>query len=74
MTSQMKTMLSAVAVAGLIATPALAKSQIHQARISHAPLATNSTFVTVESHVVGVDPAPSIRLGILRDYQGADKD
>jgi hypothetical protein len=74
MTSRMKTMVAAVAVAGLVATPALAKSQDHQARISHTPLATNSTFVTIESHVIGVDPAPSVRLGILRDYQAADKD
>jgi hypothetical protein len=74
MTSSIQTTLSAIAVTALLATPGLAKSQHHQARISHTPVATNSTFVTVESHVVGVDPDPNVKCGILRDYPFANAD
>jgi hypothetical protein len=71
MTSPAKILLSAVAAA-LIATPALAKPQKHQAgvsqaSVSHAPIADNSTFLTVKTHVSGADFDPTVRL--IRDHQ-----
>lgn len=72
MTSLVKTALSTIVGAALLATPGLAKPQHHQARISHAPTATNSTFVTTDAHAVGVDPDPNIMYGLMRDYPFAN--
>jgi hypothetical protein len=65
MISPAKILLSAVAV--LMATPALAKPQKHQASVSHAPIADNSTFLTVKTHVFGADFDPTVRL--FQDHQ-----
>jgi len=65
MKSPAKILLSAMAAAALMA--ALAKPQKHQASVSqagvsHAPIADNSTFLTVKTHVFGADFDPTVRL------------
>jgi hypothetical protein len=72
MKSPAKILLSAVTVAALMATPALAKPQKHQASVSqaggsHAPIADNSTFLTIKTHVFGADFDPTVRL--IQDHQ-----
>ncbi len=61
-----RALLAVAAVGALCATPAMAKSQVNQlnqARVSHAPFASNSTFVTRDTHVLGFDRDPTVRYG-----------
>jgi hypothetical protein len=54
-------LVAAIAIA-LAATPALAKPQ-SQAEMSHAPVATNSTFNTAYTHGLSTSRDPADRLG-----------
>jgi hypothetical protein len=63
----MRTSLIAMAAAAFLASPALAEK--NQATLSRAPVASNSTFVTRNSHVLGVDLDLSIRLGLASDRE-----
>jgi hypothetical protein len=58
MTSTAKMLLSAIAIAAVVATPALAKPRPNQGNLSHAPIAGNSTFLTVDSHAFAFDRDP----------------
>jgi hypothetical protein len=64
MKTNLKVVLSAVALAALVAAPAVAKSRNQQS----APAQTYSNnTVYGEGHVLGTDPDPRIRSEILRD-------
>jgi len=65
MKTNLKVALSAIALAALVAAPAVAKSRTeHQA----APAQTYSNnTVYSEGHALGTDPDPRIRSEILRD-------
>ncbi len=61
-----RALLAVAASVTLCATPAMAKTQVNQlnqARVSHAPFASNSTFVTRDTHVLGFDRDPTVRYG-----------
>ena len=64
MNVNLKVALSAVALAALVAAPAVAKSRTQQ---QPAPQTYNNTTVYGEGHVLGTDPDPRIRSEILRD-------
>jgi hypothetical protein len=63
----MRTSLIAIAAAAFLASPALAEK--NQATLSRAPVASNSTFVTRNGHVLGVDLDLTIRLGFAPDRE-----
>jgi hypothetical protein len=68
MKSNLKVVLSAVALAALVAVPAVAKSRNQQS----APAQTYSNnTVYGEGHVLGTDPDPRVRSEILRDGNAA---
>lgn len=61
-----KALLAVAAAVALCATPAMAKTQVNQlnqTRVSHAPFASNSTFITRDTHVLGFDRDPTVRYG-----------
>jgi hypothetical protein len=65
MKTTLKVALSAVALAALVAAPAVAKSRTQQ-QPTQAPAYSNNTVVQ-DGQVVGVDPDSYIRHEILRD-------
>jgi hypothetical protein len=69
MNNTVKVALSAIALAALVAAPAVAKSRNQQS----APATTysNSTTVYGENHTLGTDPDPRVRSEILRDGNAA---
>jgi hypothetical protein len=69
MKTNLKVVLSAVALAALVAAPAVAKSRTQQ---QAAPAQTYShSGVTGENHNLGTDPDPRVRSEILRDGNAA---
>jgi hypothetical protein len=68
MKTNLKVVLSAVALAALVAAPAVAKSRNQQS----APAQTYSNSgVNGENHNLGTDPDPRVRSEILRDGNAA---
>jgi hypothetical protein len=64
-----KMVLTALGIATLIATPALAQKQTHKTRLS-APSAANAVTTPVissEGRLIGTDPDASIRSELARD-------
>jgi hypothetical protein len=69
MKTNLKVVLSAVALAALVAAPAVAKSRTQQ---QSAPAQTYSDQnVYGEGHNLGTDPDPRVRSEILRDGNAA---
>ena len=69
MKNTVKVALSAVALAALVAAPAVAKSRTQQ---QSAPAQTYSNQgVHAEGHNLGTDPDPRVRSEILRDGNAA---
>jgi hypothetical protein len=74
-----KTIISALAVIALLATPALAKTRKHQAVTTPgqgiyntvAPNTLASPKVEADGRVIGADPDPQIRTEMLRDFGSA---
>lgn len=73
-----KIVLSAIAVAALVATPAFAKARKHstahvpaQLYNSTAPV-TGNTVVAPDGRVIGADPDEQIRSELLRDYGNSE--
>jgi hypothetical protein len=68
MKNTVKVALSAIALAALVAAPAVAKSRTQQS----APAQTYSNQgVHAEGHNLGTDPDPRVRSEILRDGNAA---
>jgi hypothetical protein len=67
---KMKKLLTAVAFAALVATPALAKTHHMTAPASadSYAFASGPDAVIVNGEVIGADPDPNVRLQIERDY------
>jgi hypothetical protein len=77
-----KTLVSALALVALLATPALAKSRKHPAvhgqgvynsagpglYNSVPPNAFGATAVEADGRIIGADPDPQIRTQLLRDF------
>ena len=62
-----KMVLTAIAMAALVATPAFAqKSRMHRASVYPAPI-VSSNAVIVSGQSVGVDPDRGIRSELMRD-------
>jgi hypothetical protein len=81
----MKTLVAAVALAAVIATPALAQtprraqvqqypSQFDQAvgRSEGQPRSAAGNTVYDNGHYLGADPDPNVRLDLRRDFEGRD--
>jgi len=66
MTRNLKVLLSAVALAALVAAPALAKSHTQQHHTAPA-LAYRSNTVIEAGQWLGTDPDPRIRFELRRD-------
>jgi hypothetical protein len=65
MKMNLKVALSALALAALVAVPAVAKSRTHE---QSAPAQTYSNnTVYGEGHTLGTDPDPRVRSELLRD-------
>jgi hypothetical protein len=69
MSSSLKMILSAVGVAALIASPALAKPQHPHVQ---APTVSGTTVVAPDGRVIGADPDANIRAELLRDYPNSE--
>ena len=78
----MKTFITAVALAAVIASPALAQSrraqpQQYQSQYdqtvggTETPRSTNGLSVYDNNHYLGADPDPNVRLDLRRDYEGS---
>jgi hypothetical protein len=65
-----KMVLTALGLATLVATPALAQKQAHRGQLQ-APYASANTVtpgvVSSDGHLIGTDPDPSIRSELARD-------
>ena len=61
---KMKMVLTALGLAALLATPALAAKQTHRAR---ATTAVTAPAITSEGQLIGTDPDPSVRSELSRD-------
>jgi hypothetical protein len=68
MNSSLKMILSAVGVAAVIGSPALAKP--HAQHVQAATVST-ATVVAPDGRVLGSDPDANIRAEMLRDYPNA---
>jgi hypothetical protein len=68
MKTNLKVVLSAVALAALVAAPAVAKSRTQQ---QTAPQTYSQQGVSGENHNLGTDPDPRVRSEILRDGNAA---
>ncbi len=68
MNVNLKVALSAVALAALVAAPAVAKSRTQQ---QSAPQTYSHQGVYGENHMLGTDPDPRVRSEILRDGNAA---
>ena len=64
-----KMVLTALGLAALVATPALAQKPTHRGHLQAAPYAaaTASGVVSSDGRVIGTDPDPSIRSELVRD-------
>ena len=71
MKTNLKVALSAVALAALVAAPAVAKSRTQQQSAPADLLEQHGVYG--EGHVLGTDPDPRIRSEILRDGNAAYK-
>jgi hypothetical protein len=69
MKTNLKVVLSAVALAALVAAPAVAKSRTQQQSAPAQTYSNNS--VSGENHNLGTDPDPRVRSEILRDGNAA---
>lgn len=68
----MKTLMTAVALAALIASPAFAATkkvttQVRATAAQSYALAPPSSAVVVDGQVIGADPDPNVRLQLQRD-------
>jgi len=70
MTSSLKVLLAAAAVAALASSPTLAASRAHHRATVQAPVYSN-TVVAPNGHILGADPDAQIRAEMLRDWPGA---
>ena len=66
MGKNLKVVLSSVALAALVAAPAIAKSRTHTEHTAPALTNGNSTFIP-PGQVPGTDPDPRIRAQLRRD-------
>jgi hypothetical protein len=66
MGKNLKVVLSAVALAALVAAPAIAKSRTHTEHTAPALTYGNGTFI-LPGQVPGTDPDPRIRAQLRRD-------
>jgi hypothetical protein len=66
MNKNLKVLLSAVALAALVAAPAVAKSRTQQLHTAPAPV-YRSTTVIEAGEWLGADPDPRIRFELRRD-------
>jgi hypothetical protein len=65
-----KMMVTALGIAALIATPALAQNQTHRAHVSNpyaAAAPVTAPVISSDGRMVGTDPDPSIRSELSRD-------
>jgi hypothetical protein len=69
MKNTVKVALSAIALAALVAAPAVAKSRTQQS--APAQTYSNQAGVRGENHNLGTDPDPRVRSEILRDGNAA---
>jgi hypothetical protein len=70
MKTNLKVALSAVALAALVAAPAVAKSRTQQQQSAPAQTYSDQN-VYGEGHNLGTDPDPRVRSEILRDGNAA---
>jgi hypothetical protein len=68
MKTNLKVVLSALALAALVAAPAVAKSRTQQQQSAPAQTYSNQTG---EGHVLSTDPDPRVRSEIIRDGNAA---
>jgi hypothetical protein len=82
----MKTLVAAVALAALIATPALAQTSQRRAqpqqylsqsdqtvgRIEGQPRSATGNAVYENGQYLGADPDPNVRLNLHKDFEGRD--
>jgi hypothetical protein len=68
----MKTLVAAVAVAALIASPAVAHTARDHPVESGLAASVPWDAVIEESRIVGRDPDPNVRLELRRDYDSID--
>jgi hypothetical protein len=75
----MKTLITAVALAVAVASPALAQSASHRGQpqqsqydqpIGSQPNSANGNAV-YDRQYLGADPDPNVRLDLRRDYEGS---
>ena len=66
MNKNLKVLLSAVALAALVAVPAVAKSRTQQLHTAPAPAYRNTTVIEA-GQWLGADPDPRIRFELRRD-------
>jgi hypothetical protein len=71
MTHSLKTILSAVGVAALIASPALAKPRTH-VQAQQPAVVSSDAVVAPNGRVIGADPDANIRAEMLRDFQTSE--
>jgi hypothetical protein len=71
----MNRLSTAIALAALVASPALAKSAIHKTQSAQSAYAqapqyqrSSNNFVVAEGRVIGADPDLQIRSTLLRDH------
>jgi hypothetical protein len=80
----MKTFITAVALAAVVASPALAQTATRRAQPqqyqsqfdqtvgrTEAPRSANGTTVYDNNQYLGADPDPNVRLDLRRDYEGS---
>jgi hypothetical protein len=68
--NSLKMMLSSVAVAVLLGTPALAKPPVHHDHPQRPPVLSTFNGVPPQGGRIGPDEDPSVRAQILRDVPG----
>jgi hypothetical protein len=68
--NSLKMMLSSLAVAAVLGTPALAKPPVHHDHPQRPPVLSTFNGVPPQGGRIGPDADPSIRAQILRDIPG----
>lgn len=73
MTHSLKTILSVVGIAAMVASPAFAKTRNHvqaqaQTQVEQPAAAPSTTVVAPNGRVIGTDPDINVRSELLRDY------
>ncbi len=66
-----KTILIAIGLAALAATPTLAQPRVH-ARAQQPAVFAGTIVVAPNGRVIGADPDPNVRAEMLRDYPTAE--